>query len=441
MKRLLASFVFISIAASTAVAQYREPSIRNLNNSETAVEMEEHVEYLSSAMLEGRGAGTEGEMLAAEYITGILKGYGVEMLSSLNGDVFGIKQEKGDTLTSRNVMGYIEGYDKKLKDHYIVIGARLDNLGSVPVTVNGEVRNKIFYGANSNASGLALLCQLAAKLQKDNFLLRRSVLIVAFGSSLKTNAGSWYMLHRSFKDAANIDAMINLDMVGTPTSGFYAYTASNPDMNAILNSLGETLQPIQPKIVSMEPVASDHRSFYEAEIPSVFFTTGMYPEYNTDRDTASILEYDGMERELEYIYNFTIKLANGEKPEFRPSDETRKSHSGQEIIAWYDADTKPTFFGSPDPTTFLMKWVYVYLKYPKEALDNGIQGRVLVDFIINEKGKVMNVKAVKGPSDLLCAEAVRVIQASPDWKPAKMAGKKVPCEMSLWVEFRLERKK
>ena len=89
----------------------------------------------------------------------------------------------------------------------------------------------------------------------------------------------------------------------------------------------------------------------------------------------------------------------------------------------------------------MAKWVYVYLKYPREAVSNGIQGRVMVDFIIDEKGKVRDVKVLKGADPLLDEEAVRVIEASPDWKPGKVGGKKVKCEMTVSVEFKLEKKK
>ena len=66
---------------------------------------------------------------------------------------------------------------------------------------------------------------------------------------------------------------------------------------------------------------------------------------------------------------------------------------------------------------------------------------MLVDFVIDEKGKVKDVKVLKGVDPLLDAEAVKVISASPDWKPARIQGRKVRSEMSLYVEFKLERKK
>ncbi|MBQ6244402.1 MAG: TonB family protein [Bacteroidales bacterium] len=427
--------------ATVASAQFRD-SYRSLDDSEAVAAMKEHVSFLSSAALEGRKAGSEGEREAAAYVTDVLASYGLDVISGADGELFGMKQAAGDTLTSRNVLAYIPGYDASLRDHYIVIGARLDNLGTMPLTVDGERREKIFYGANGNASGLAILMELARMLSAHSVLLKRSVVIAAFGSSLETGAGAWYFLNRSFAAADRIDAMIDLDMLGTGSNGFYAYTGSNPDLNRLLETVNATLQPVRPQTVAREPVASDHRIFYDKEIPAVLFTTGMYPEYNSDRDTASILEYDGMERELEYLYNFSLALVNGRKPAFRKEDDaSRPGFLTPDVISFYDCDVRPTFFRSSDPAEFLKRWVYVYLRYPQSAVDEGVQGRVLVDFVINEKGKVTDVKVARGVDPRLDAEAVRVISASPDWKPGILHGKKVKAAISLYVEFRLEKRK
>ncbi len=442
MKRFLPLSLILLLWPLSAVAQFPGGTPRDLDDSEVVSAMKEQVAYLSSAALEGRKAGSEGEKEAAIYVSEVLESYGVDLLSGSEGELFGLRQENGDTLRSRNVIGFIPGYDRTLRDRYVVIGARLDNMGSSYFTVDGQRREKIFYGANGNASGLAMLMQLARKLSVNRLLLRRSVIIAAFGSSLEMGAGAWYFLNRSFAAAGEIDAMINLDMLGTASGGFYAYTASNQDLNATLAAVSGSLQPIRPELVSLEPVNSCHRSFYEKEIPAVLFTTGMYPEYNSERDTASIIEYEDMERELEYICNFTLELVNGAKPEFRTGDGAgKKTASESDAVPYSDCDVKPSFLGSYDPSVFMKKWVYVYLRYPKEAVEAGVQGRVLVDFIIDKKGRVTDVKVVKGVSELLDAEAVRVISASPDWKPARVRGQKVKCEMSLYVEFRLEKKK
>ena len=438
MRRLLTCLLCLS-AALTAAAQFR-PSYRSLTDSETVSAMREQVGFLASAALEGRKAGSEGEREAAAYVTEVLSAYGLELISGEDGDLFGLKQESGDTLTSRNVLACIPGYDKTLRDRYIVIGARLDNLGSARYSVDGESRERIYYGANGNASGLSMLMELSRMLSAGSVLLKRSVIIAAFGASLETGAGAWYFLNRSFGKDIAIDAMIDLDMVGTGSNGFYAFTSSNPDLNRLVEQVNSSLQPVLPKLVSLEPVASDHRIFYDREIPSVLFTTGMYPEYNTERDTPSIVEYDDMERELEYLYNFSLALANGPKPDFREdSEEARRNNS--DVVSFYDCDVRPTFFRSNDPSSFLERWVYVYLRYPQSAVDEGVQGRVLVDFVIDEKGKVRDVKVARGVDPRLDAEAVRVVAASPDWKPGVLRGKKVKTALSLYVEFRLEKKK
>lgn len=441
MKKI-ALFIFMALCTLNASAQFAVSHPFGLDMSETQAKMFEHVQNISAAALEGRAAGSEGEKAAAEYVEACFKEYGLDLLSPDGGDLFGIKQEQGDTLTSRNVMAYIPGYDKDLKDHFVVISARLDNLGSIEVNVEGRKMQKIFYGANGNGSGLAILLELAKMLSTNSVLLKRTVILAAFGSSLQSGAGAWYFLNRSFTGTSDIDAMINLDMLGTASNGFYAYTASNADLNTLIANMQGTLQPIQPSVVAQEPVNSDHRIFYDKEIPAVFFTTGMYPEYNTDRDTASTLEYADMERILEYLYNFSLALVNGPKPEFRPTEQTHRKHVfDRDVVPFFECDTKPTFLGSNDPSVFMKKWVYVYMKYPKEAVDKGIQGRVLVDFVIDKKGHVTNVKVVKGVDPLLDAEAVKVIQASPDWKPGRVRGEKVDTEMSVYVEFRLEKKK
>ena len=438
-RTIISAFLAFVIGLVPVWAQFRT-DYSELGDSETVTSLKKHVSTVSAAVMEGRKAGSEGEKMTAEYITEVLKGYGLDILSGQSGDPFGVRQENGDTLTSRNVCAFIHGGDKSLRDRYIVIGARMDNLGTGTMTVDGKTVEKIYYGANGNASGVAMLLELARLLQTNRFQLRRSVLLVAFGASRESFAGSWYFLNRSFSDVSNIDAMINLDMLGTGHDGFYAYTASNADMNALLESLSADLQPIKPVVTTQEPYSSDHVAFYDKRIPSVFFTTGRYPAHDTERDTQSILDYDNMEKELEYIFHYSLALVNGPKPIFDPSDVLQRTDGSSGVVPYYDCDVKPSFLGSTDPKVFLQKWVYTYMKYPQEAVKNGIQGRVLVDFIIDETGKVRDVKVLKGADPLLDEEAVRIISGSPQWKPGKLRGQKVKSEMSLYVEFRLEKK-
>lgn len=439
---ILASAVllFFSVGAG---AQFRDGvTYDDLYDGEIVSTLKTHVRELSAAHLEGRKAGSEGEAAAALYVEDRFKEYGIDLLSPEGGEKFGIMTENGDTLVSRNVIGYVQGYDKTLRNSYIVVGARLDNLGTMTVTVDGNPVERVFYGANGNASGLSMLVELARMVKTNSILFRRSVLFAAFGASTELHAGSWYFLNRSFPDVQSIDAMINLDMLGTGSKGFYAYTSSNEDINSLVRTLTGDLQPIVPEIVSTEPYPSDHRAFYDKEIPSVFFTTGRYPEHNTYKDTQSIIDYADMERELEYVYNFTEALANlSSAPLFKSSElPARVKKNDDDVVAYGDCDQRPLFLNSPDPRTFLEKWVYQYLKYPEKAILDGTQGRVMVEFVIEKDGKVTEVKVVKGVSPELDAEAVKVVSASPKWKAGRVSGNKVRSSMTIPVEFRLEKK-
>lgn len=442
MKRFFLIALLALIPLVTISAQFRSgASYDDLYDSETVAAIKSHVRHISAASLEGRKAGSEGEREAAAYVTEILKSYGVDVLSPADGEIFGVRTEDGDTLTSRNVIGFVQGYDRKLRDSYIVVGARLDNLGTMTMTVDGHPVERIYYGANGNASGIAMMLELARMVQTNAIMFRRSVLFVAFGASNETFAGSWYFLNRSFSDSDKIDAMVNLDALGTGYNGFYAYTASNEDMNTIIRNLTGELQPVRPEIMAAEIYPSDHRAFYAKEIPSVTFTTGRYPEHNTDRDTQSIIDFEMMEKELEYIYNYLLALANvGSKPLFRPDGSLSKNSPYDDVVAYYDCDQRPMFLNSTDPRQFLEKWVYQYLKYPESAILEGIQGRVIVEFIIGTDGKVSDVRVTRGVSPELDAEAVKVVSASPKWRPGRLKGNKVRTSMTIPVEFRLERK-
>lgn len=432
-----------ALVSMSAHAQYAGSSdaYSELYDSETVTSFKNHVSFITAAQLDGRKAGSEGEKAVAGYVYSCLKGYGVEMLTPAEGELFGIARNQGDTLTSRNVYGFVQGYDRTLNGHYIVIGARMDNLGTNVMTVDGQKVTQIYAGANGNASGVSMMLELARLVSTNSLLFRRSVIFIGFGASSETYAGAWYFLNRSFKDSGLIDAMVNLDMVGTGQNGFYAYTASNSDLNSVLASLSSQLQPVYPELRADELYPSDHRAFYSSEIPAVHFTTGRYTEHNTPRDTESILDYGMMERELEYVYNFVLELANTDREiTFRNAPAQVRTQGAEDVVAYYDCDQRPMFLNSTDPRQFLEKWVYQYLRYPEEAVMNGIQGTVQVNFIIGKDGKVRDVSIAKSVDPSLDNEALRVVSASPKWRPGRLRGEKVATSMTVPVEFRLEKK-
>jgi len=84
------------------------------------------------------------------------------------------------------------------------------------------------------------------------------------------------------------------------------------------------------------------------------------------------------------------------------------------------------------------EWVMKNIKYPVVAAENGIQGKVYVQYAVNSKGEVVDVKVVRGVDPSLDAEAVRVIQSSPKWEPAKQRGTKVKQQFTIPIAFVLQ---
>ena len=107
----------------------------------------------------------------------------------------------------------------------------------------------------------------------------------------------------------------------------------------------------------------------------------------------------------------------------------------EEAIPFQLVEEKPSFMGG-DANAF-SKWVNERLQYPEIAKENGIQGRVLLQFVVGADGKVSNVKVVRGVDPALDKEAVRVVQSSPKWSPGKQRDRAVKVTYTFPVIFQL----
>lgn len=85
----------------------------------------------------------------------------------------------------------------------------------------------------------------------------------------------------------------------------------------------------------------------------------------------------------------------------------------------------------------LFKWLSANIKYPKEAQANKEQGRVIVRFVIDKDGKVTDAKVVRSISPSLNKEALRLIEAMPQWKPGEKNGQPVAVRFTLPITFKL----
>ena len=83
------------------------------------------------------------------------------------------------------------------------------------------------------------------------------------------------------------------------------------------------------------------------------------------------------------------------------------------------------------------KWLSEHIKYPSICQEQGVQGRVIVNFVVNKDGSIVDVKTMRSPDANLTKEAERVVKMMPKWKPARQGNKPVRSRFTLPVMFRL----
>ena len=105
------------------------------------------------------------------------------------------------------------------------------------------------------------------------------------------------------------------------------------------------------------------------------------------------------------------------------------------VIPFAAVENKPGFNGG-DANDF-SKWVSENIQYPQDAIDSKIEGRVILQFTVSKEGDVKDVEVLRGVNELLDAEAVRVVSASPKWEAGSQNGIPVAVKYTFPVIFRL----
>ena len=116
-------------------------------------------------------------------------------------------------------------------------------------------------------------------------------------------------------------------------------------------------------------------------------------------------------------------------------EEVKEEEVEEETIPFQLVEEKPKFQGG-DANNFT-KWVNQRLVYPDVAKENGVQGRVMLQFTVNTDGTVSGVKVLRGVDPSLDKEAVRVVSMSPKWTPGKQRDRKVKVTYTFPVIFQL----
>ncbi len=108
----------------------------------------------------------------------------------------------------------------------------------------------------------------------------------------------------------------------------------------------------------------------------------------------------------------------------------------EEAEIFFIVEDMPGFMGKGQDG--FRTWIGQNLRYPEIAAENGISGRVFVQFVVEPNGSVTNVKVVRGVDPALDAEAVRVVKSSPKWTPGKQRGKAVRVSFTFPINFVLQ---
>ncbi|MBQ7751117.1 MAG: energy transducer TonB [Bacteroidales bacterium] len=116
-------------------------------------------------------------------------------------------------------------------------------------------------------------------------------------------------------------------------------------------------------------------------------------------------------------------------------EEVVEEEVEEEAIPFQLVEEKPSFNGG-DANEF-SKWVNSRLVYPEIAKENGVQGRVTLQFTVENDGRVTNVRVLRGVDESLDKEAVRVVSSSPKWKPGKQRDRAVKVTYTFPVIFQL----
>jgi|TARA_B100001093_G_C26858777_1_gene1028813 hypothetical protein len=264
----------------------------------TVEDFKTRVGYLASDKLGGRSSGSEGDLLARDYMVDLF-----ESSSSVTVQEFEviINRRTKETATTYNVIGLLKGNDPILKDEFVIIGGHYDT------TPNPPKARRLFFdninnGADDNASGTAMVLELFEKYASTN-TNKRSLVFILFGGEELGLLGSKHFTENPTINLDKVQLMVNLDMVGRLDKEKNVYLGGVPTGYGLSKDIQPFFNQSELKVTSYEHTASgvrslfsrsDHYNFYKKNIPSLFFFTGIHKDYHSPRDEAKLVNYNGL---------------------------------------------------------------------------------------------------------------------------------------------------
>jgi aminopeptidase YwaD len=251
-----------------------------------------------------------------------------------------------ETAVARNVVMILPGEDGQLKNEYLVFGAHFDHLGMGGPGSGSRAVDTIgvHHGADDNASGVAMMIELAEKFAGTKGSHKRTIICVAFSGEEEGFLGSKQFTSEPGIDLSKVNAMVNLDMVGRLNESnnlqiFGVGTAVG--LKDLIYSKTDT-SLIKLSLLEEGYGPSDHSSFYLQNIPVLFYSTGAHIDYHTPSDTYEKINYKGMVEISELIFSVAKELGTATSrlqfKEAGPKVETVRSSRGKSLTLGFMPD-------------------------------------------------------------------------------------------------------
>ncbi len=294
-------------------------------SSISSSELHGHVSILADDILEGREAGSRGGRAAAKYLIARLEEAGLQAAGT-NGQFMQPLDQQTFEANGQNLLAVLPGSDPELRDEYIVVGAHYDHVGYGSRHNSYGPWGLIHNGADDNASGVAAVLEVIDALTQTGHHHRRSILFAFWDGEEKGLLGSKHWKKNPTIPLEAVKFAWNIDMVGRMDKG-------RIEVGGTRNALGVRRLLSSSKLSEQTWLDftweyksnSDHWTFYEAGIPSLYLHTGLHEDYHRPTDDIEKLNVDGIRQVSAYLLEQLSKLAEVDQlPTFR-ADSSHES--------------------------------------------------------------------------------------------------------------------
>jgi hypothetical protein len=277
----------------------------------------EHVEWLAAPERDGRVPGSAGLVASADYIAARFEAAGLEPAGDGGGWFQSFELEEGPDGTPvqvKNVVGRLPGSEPGWKGQSVVLSAHYDHLGRGWPEVRESERGKLHRGADDNASGVAVMIELARALASEGGG-RRDLLVVAFTAEECGLRGSRHFVAHPPSPLEGMWGVLNLDAVGglgdAPLS--IHGTGTTYEWPHVFRGCG-FVTGVPSRNISGDAQGSDQWSFIEAGVPGVQITTGAGPHYHRSSDIPETVDLAGLVKVATFVKEAVVYLLDREEP-------------------------------------------------------------------------------------------------------------------------------